>query len=73
MNFKGFDGSCRGLIEVLSWNIPEGNEENYKPSSQPVSRLRFESSISEYQSIFLFGINTYTVELCTIFIELCGD
>jgi len=31
-------------VMALSQNMPEGNEENHKPSSQPVSRPRFESS-----------------------------
>jgi hypothetical protein len=29
MNWKGFQGSSSGLIEILSWNLPGGTEENH--------------------------------------------
>jgi hypothetical protein len=30
-------------------------------------------AVTEYQSVFLFDINIYTVELFTVFVELFGD
>jgi hypothetical protein len=29
MNYKVLEGSGRGIIEVLSWHMPEGIEENH--------------------------------------------
>jgi hypothetical protein len=42
------DGSCRGIIEVLSRHLPGGTEENHKGalSGLPMSRPRFEQSTS---------------------------
>jgi hypothetical protein len=47
INLKDFEGSGRGLIEVLSWRDRENHEE--PQSEKLVSRLRLEPSTSTVQ------------------------
>jgi hypothetical protein len=49
--YKDFGGSGRGLMEVISRDLPEGNEENheYSRSAEPVSGARCKQRTSRIQ------------------------